>query len=167
MQSMICTLSHSHIYSSITGFFLWKSQPSSNRGESGQGTNISGHFFSSAACSCTPTLCRVSVVAHKLETSLDSCLPSTVLLQLANPSLVAAAALVKGVCEGPEYKQVKEVLFLVLFKVFKGKTCSKCLTHWLSWDHQSGRLTVVVAAQSSFQKIFKRCQDFVIGCPVE
>ena len=102
---------------SLGVFFLWKSQPSSNRGESGQGKNISGHFFSSAACSCTPALCRVSVVAHKLETSLDSCLPSTMLLKLANPSLVAPTAFVKGVCEGPEYKQVKQILLLMFFRL--------------------------------------------------
>ena len=54
------------------------------------------------------------------------------LLQLANPSLVAAAALVKGVCEGPEYKQLKEMLLLIPFEAFKGYRCRKVLTHWLS-----------------------------------
>ena len=39
------------------------------------------------------------------------------LLQLADPSLVAAAALVKGVCEGPEYKQVKQILLLMFFRL--------------------------------------------------
>ena len=47
------------------------------------------------------------------------------LLQLANSGLVASAALVKGVCEGPEYKQVKEVLLLIPFEAFIGYMCTK------------------------------------------